>query len=139
MTNEISEMADTPEATPEASRTVTPNETKRAIAKEAKAARKPVAKAAKAAKVAKATGKAKAAKTEPRVDHVAEQQKIVGRKRIVWANKPVEWPKAAMESGKAAEKIIKAAGNKGLTWDQYNGSVNRLGYMIRNEAVKLLK
>src|SRR4051812_43374960 len=68
-----------------------------------------------------AKGKAKGRAEAPaaRVNHVAEVQARVGRKRIVWQGKPLDWPKAARESGKRAEAILKAAGTKGLTYAEY--------------------
>jgi hypothetical protein len=75
-----------------------------------------------------------------RINHVALVQAKVGKRRIVWGGKPLDWPKAAKESGKRAEAILKAAGPKGLTYAEYAGaagSINRLGYMLRKEAAKL--
>lgn len=130
---------DTTETTTMPEATVTPEATA-----PAKAPRKP-SKASKG-KVAKtsANGKGKAttkAEDKARVNHVAQVQAKVGKRRIVWQGKPLNWPKAAKDSGKRAEAILKGAGSKGMSYAEYAGSagasINRLGYMLRKEAAKL--
>jgi hypothetical protein len=66
-------------------------------------------------------------------------QEVVGNKRVAWATgQSVEWPEAARETGKAVEAQLRKAGKAGLTWDEIQGSVNRLGYLIRKGKVDLL-
>lgn len=109
----------------------------------AKAPRKATAKPGKAKVAATGKGKGKGKVAEApaaRVNHVAQVQARVGKRRIVWGGKPLDWPKAAKESGKRAEALLKAAGPKGMTYAEYAGeagSINRLGYMLRKEAAKL--
>jgi hypothetical protein len=148
MTN-IEPIADMPEANSATTTTEAPaikrGPTKvakgvRSSAKPAKA--KATGKAAKeterANPYAKATVNDRGLKLPPGkgVDWVAD---LVGNKTVVWcAGATVEWPEAAKETGKAVEAQLKKAGKAGLTWNEIQGSVNRLGYLIRKGKVDLV-
>lgn len=56
--------------------------------------------------------------------------------RVSWV-KPHPWRGRVAEAGEKAEKQIKAAGEKGLPFEEFTGDLNRLGEMIRQGTVKV--
>jgi hypothetical protein len=153
MTNIETPMADQPEASTTSEPTVTKGPTK--VAKGVRSTARPTkakasGKAAKPAKGSKAQATMKVSLYDkpsvndrglklPAGKGVEWVQQVVGNKRVAWATgASVEWPEAAKETGKAVEAQLRKAGKAGLTWDEIQGSVNRLGYLIRKGKVDLL-